>query len=99
MKLLAALTLLFLAFLLAAALLNHPARDVGVNAASRDLHGEGRPRPAPRRDVPAPASRSRHTEPPSRLDRLDWKALATCESGNNPRAVSPSGRYRGLFQF
>lgn len=29
----------------------------------------------------------------------DWHALAKCESGDNPRAVSPSGRYRGLFQF
>ena len=25
--------------------------------------------------------------------------IAACESGRNPRAVSASGRYRGLFQF
>lgn len=32
---------------------------------------------------------------------LGAKALrvARCESGFNPRAISPAGRYRGLFQF
>jgi hypothetical protein len=29
----------------------------------------------------------------------DFAALARCESTNNPRAVSPSGAYRGLYQF
>ena len=28
-----------------------------------------------------------------------WDALAQCESGNNPRAVSSGGTYRGLYQF
>lgn len=28
-----------------------------------------------------------------------WHALAMCESTDNPRAVSPSGKYRGLYQF
>jgi hypothetical protein len=28
-----------------------------------------------------------------------WSRLIHCESGGNPRAVSPSGRYRGLLQF
>lgn len=28
-----------------------------------------------------------------------WEALARCESGGNPRAVSASGRYHGLYQF
>jgi len=28
-----------------------------------------------------------------------WKALARCESGLNPKAVDPSGRYFGWFQF
>jgi soluble lytic murein transglycosylase-like protein len=31
-------------------------------------------------------------------DRLDWKALASCEAGGNPRAVNPAGYY-GLYQF
>ena len=33
-----------------------------------------------------------------RADRLDWKALARCEAGGNPRAVNPAGYY-GLYQF
>jgi uncharacterized protein YabE (DUF348 family) len=32
-------------------------------------------------------------------DHLNWYALARCESGNNPRAVSSGGTYRGLYQF
>lgn len=31
--------------------------------------------------------------------RLNWLALAECESSGNPRAVSRSGKYRGLLQF
>jgi peptidoglycan hydrolase-like protein with peptidoglycan-binding domain len=27
------------------------------------------------------------------------KRIAQCESGGNPRAISPSGRYRGKYQF
>ncbi|MCW2779255.1 MAG: Transglycosylase domain protein, partial [Frankiales bacterium] len=30
---------------------------------------------------------------------LDWAALARCESGGDPRAVSGSGKFRGLYQF
>ena len=33
------------------------------------------------------------------VDSLNWGALANCESGGNPRAVSPGGTYRGLYQF
>ena len=29
----------------------------------------------------------------------DFAALARCESGGNPRAVNPTGKYRGLYQF
>jgi len=32
-------------------------------------------------------------------DGLNWAALANCESGGNPRAVSSNGAYRGLYQF
>lgn len=31
-------------------------------------------------------------------DRLNWRALARCESSGNPRAVNPAG-YHGLYQF
>lgn len=60
------------------------------------------------RDVslPARASRSttRHPGPVStgtsnRSHGPDFAALAQCESSGNPRAVSPSGKYRGLYQF
>ena len=45
-------------------------------------------RPLSARPAPAP-----------RRDGLNWAALAECESGGNPRAVSANGRYRGLYQF
>ncbi|SDN32607.1 Uncharacterized conserved protein YabE, contains G5 and tandem DUF348 domains [Geodermatophilus siccatus] len=32
-------------------------------------------------------------------DGLNWAALATCESGGRPNAVSSSGTYRGMYQF
>ncbi|WP_246080628.1 resuscitation-promoting factor [Modestobacter altitudinis] len=32
-------------------------------------------------------------------DGLNWAALARCESGGRPNAVSASGTYRGLYQF
>lgn len=35
---------------------------------------------------------------PLRIRQLHWRALARCESGNNPRAVNPRGFY-GLYQF
>ncbi|HVE64651.1 MAG TPA: ubiquitin-like domain-containing protein [Mycobacteriales bacterium] len=45
--------------------------------------------------VPPPASVNRRTS----VDHLNWPALARCESGGRPRAVSPNGLYRGLYQF
>jgi uncharacterized protein YabE (DUF348 family) len=32
-------------------------------------------------------------------DGLNWAALAACESGGRPDAVSASGTYRGMYQF
>ncbi len=32
-------------------------------------------------------------------DGLNWAALAACESGGRPNAVSASGTYRGMYQF
>jgi uncharacterized protein YabE (DUF348 family) len=46
-----------------------------------------KPKPAPARGGVAGA------------DGLNWAALARCESGGNPRAVSPNGLYHGLYQF
>lgn len=49
--------------------------------------------------VGSPAATRRPARPASRSQahRLDWAALAQCESGGDPRAGS--GRYRGLYQF
>lgn len=52
--------------------------------------------PAPPRTAPKPAPKPAAK---TGVDALNWHALAMCESGNNPRAVSPGGTYRGLYQF
>jgi hypothetical protein len=64
------------------------------------------PTPAARAYHPATRSRttrSRTTRPSRTSSRVTlsgaWAQVARCESGGNPRAVNPSGTYRGLFQF
>ncbi len=47
---------------------------------------------------PAPAQRT-SSSTGGGADGLNWPALARCESGGNPRAVSSTGKYRGLYQF
>ena len=63
--------------------------------------------PASPRRVPS-ASRSRPTFPSTAAavadgsratGTLNWTALGQCESGGDPRAVSATGKYRGLVQF
>ena len=50
--------------------------------------------------APAPAeSSSAGRSAGGGADSLNWPALARCESGGNPRAVSSTGKYRGLYQF
>lgn len=46
---------------------------------------------------PRPAAQPRQST--GSADGLNWAALARCESGGNPRAVSPNGLYHGLYQF
>ena len=53
-------------------------------------------RPAP---APARASRSGGSSNPGSAGGLNWSALANCESGGNPGATNPSGKYRGMYQF
>ncbi len=36
---------------------------------------------------------------PATADGLNWAALAKCESGGRPDAVSSTGKYRGMYQF
>lgn len=56
-----------------------------------------KPKPAP---APAPARTSSAPRASTGgADSLNWPALAQCESGGNPRAVSSTGKYRGLYQF
>ena len=56
------------------------------------------PAPAP---APARASRDRSSSESSGggAPSGGFAALAQCESGGNPRATNPSGKYRGLYQF
>lgn len=49
--------------------------------------------------VVAVGTRAPATASPGRSGGLNWGALAQCESGGNPRAVSSGGTYRGLYQF
>ena len=53
------------------------------------------PPPAPPTTTPVVARASRSAADHDRA----WRALAACESSGDPRAVSPSGRYFGAFQF
>ncbi|SNS73807.1 Uncharacterized conserved protein YabE, contains G5 and tandem DUF348 domains [Geodermatophilus pulveris] len=39
------------------------------------------------------------TSVPATADGLNWAALAKCESGGRPTAVSGTGKYRGMYQF
>ena len=43
-------------------------------------------------------TKARPANSPS-ADGLNWAALAACESGGRPNAVSASGTYRGMYQF
>ncbi|CAN5250655.1 hypothetical protein BH24ACT10_BH24ACT10_14040 [soil metagenome] len=64
------------------------------------------PKPAPA-PAPARASAAAPSAPaasPAKASTgsaggLNWAALARCESGGNPSAVSSTGKYRGLYQF
>ncbi|WP_138731704.1 resuscitation-promoting factor [Modestobacter excelsi] len=47
------------------------------------------------KEAPAPAASTAVVS----ADGLNWAALARCESGGRPDAVSASGTYRGLYQF
>jgi resuscitation-promoting factor RpfB len=70
-----------------------PARPV-----TRVLAVGTKPAPAAPK-APAPASAPRAAAAPSGGGGHNWAALARCESGGNPRAVSSTGKYRGLYQF
>lgn len=80
-----------------------------LEAPGRGLPGAAGSTLSLRGSLPAAATRSRALPPSLPLEKAalgrrgqrapDWHALAMCESTDDPRAVSPSGRYRGLYQF
>lgn len=51
--------------------------------------------------LPSASARSRSLAAVSapRRYRATLRRIARCESGGNPRAISPSGQYRGKYQF
>ncbi len=57
---------------------------------------KARPAPAP---APTPTQSTPQPAPSGSSGGLNWGALAQCESGGNPNAVSPNGLYFGLYQF
>lgn len=67
----------------------HDGEPVKYRVVSRSLKRE----PRPRRVLVGREARS-----VPGADGLNWKALAGCESGGNPRAVNAAGYY-GLYQF
>jgi uncharacterized protein YabE (DUF348 family) len=48
---------------------------------------------------PKPAAPAADSSAPATADGLNWAALAKCESGGRPNAVSGTGKYRGMYQF
>ncbi|MCZ2858137.1 resuscitation-promoting factor [Blastococcus sp. VKM Ac-2987] len=53
---------------------------------------------APVDELVTVGTKARPTNRPS-ADGLNWAALAACESGGRPTAVSGTGKYHGLYQF
>ena len=73
---------------------NHHRRVTGM--VGKRLYRAATGRPAART---RPAVRSRSvSRSGDRVEGLDWRALAHCESGGRPGAVNPAGYY-GLYQF
>ena len=62
-------------------------------ALATDAQSGGTPAPEPG-DHKAETSHHKRIKLPKEL-----KKIAMCESGDNPRAVSPDGKYRGKYQF
>jgi resuscitation-promoting factor RpfB len=71
-----------------------PAPATKVAAAPKPASTPAAPKPAA-----APATSSTPATGGGAAGSLNWAALAKCESGGNPGAVSPNGLYYGLYQF
>ena len=57
------------------------------------------PAPAPVRKSSGSSSSSSASSSGGGAPSGGFAALAQCESGGNPRATNPSGKYRGMYQF
>lgn len=68
------------------------ARIIGVGT-------KHRPAPVVVAAPPTAPARTSSAAATSSSGGLNWGALANCESGGDPRAVSGSGSFRGLYQF
>lgn len=78
--------------------------EVRTTEATPTVIGVGtKPKPVPvpiaPRPAPAPQRPAASVPAPTGGGGLNWAALARCESGGNPRAVSSTGKYHGLYQF
>jgi resuscitation-promoting factor RpfB len=63
-----------------------------AGALAADGTSGGTPPPSPSK------SKSESSQKKVKLPKV-LRKIARCESGNNPRAISPDGRYRGKYQF
>ena len=82
-----------------------PAADTTIDLPDDLMANLVVPHPAPAPTPPPPAVRPRAPRVSRAAVRTRpvngdvWGALARCESGGIPRAVSSTGKYRGAFQF
>jgi uncharacterized protein YabE (DUF348 family) len=60
---------------------------------------KARPAPAPKPTSSGSTAAAGPITAGGSADSLNWAALAKCESGGNPTAVSSTGKYHGLYQF
>ena len=65
----------------------------------RGLKADGVLRTRTLRALGIRTSRRRAARPRSTPSRATLEQIAQCESGGNPKAISPDGRYRGKYQF
>ena len=68
----------------------------GVQTGKEELRSEVTREPVAEHVTVGTKPRPQNTPTP---DGLNWAALAACESGGRPDAVSASGTYRGMYQF
>lgn len=71
-----------------------PTTDQQQTTASSQPSGGAAAQPTTKKHKKHKSRKAHHIKLPKEL-----KKIAMCESGGDPHAVSPSGRYRGKYQF